>query len=45
MTVLIYMATWQAGMFQMPDVQEAHDAGHKKRLPEYAPLHKKKFSM
>lgn len=42
---LNYMATWQAGMFQMPDVQEAMTAGQQKRLPEYAPLHKKISSM
>jgi enoyl-CoA hydratase len=42
---LNYMATWQAGMFQMPDVQEAMTAGQQKRLPEYAPLHKKMSSM
>jgi enoyl-CoA hydratase len=42
---LNYMATWQAGMFQMPDVQEAMTAGQQKRLPEYAPLHKKIASM
>jgi enoyl-CoA hydratase len=42
---LNYMATWQAGMFQMPDVQEAMTAGQQKRLPEYSPLHKKMSSM
>jgi enoyl-CoA hydratase len=38
---LTYMATWQSGMLQMPDVQEAMAAGQEKRLPVYAPLHKK----
>jgi enoyl-CoA hydratase len=42
---LNYMATWQAGMFQMPDIQEAMAAGQQKRLPEYAPLHKKTTGM
>lgn len=42
---LNYMATWQAGMFQMPDVHEAMAAGQQKRLPEFAPLHKKLPSM
>ncbi|WP_340677036.1 crotonase/enoyl-CoA hydratase family protein [Paraglaciecola sp.] len=42
---LNYMATWQAGMFQMPDVQEAMAAGQQKRLPDYAPLHKKTPNM
>lgn len=39
---LNYMATWQAGMFQMPDIQESMAAGQQKRVPEYAPLHKKR---
>lgn len=38
---LNYMATWQAGMFQMPDVQEAMAAGQQKRKAEFAGLHKK----
>lgn len=38
---LKYMATWQSGMFQMFDVQEAMAAGQEKRLPVYANLHKK----
>lgn len=38
---LNYMATWQSGMFQMPDVQEAMAAGQEKRLPVFANLHKK----
>jgi len=36
---LSYMATWQSGMFQMPDIQEAMAAGKEKRLPTYEPLH------
>lgn len=36
---LNYMATWQSGMFQMPDVQEAMAAGAEKRLPAFAELH------
>ncbi|NCP64400.1 MAG: crotonase/enoyl-CoA hydratase family protein [Paraglaciecola sp.] len=36
---LNYMATWQAGMFQMPDVQEAMAAAQQKREASYAPLH------
>ncbi|MCC2616212.1 crotonase/enoyl-CoA hydratase family protein [Aestuariibacter halophilus] len=35
---LTYMATWQSGMFQMPDIQEAMAAQQQKRMPEYAPL-------
>lgn len=42
---LTYMATWQSGMFQMPDIQEAMAAGQQKRLPEYAELHKKSSGM
>ena len=38
---LNYMATWQSGMLQMPDIQEAMTAGQEKRLPVYAELHKK----
>jgi enoyl-CoA hydratase len=38
---LNYMATWQAGMFQMPDVLEAMAAQTEKRLPNYEPLHPK----
>ncbi len=37
---LNYMATWQSGMFQMPDVQEAMAAQKEKRQPEYQELHK-----
>ncbi len=42
---LTYMATWQSGMFQMPDVQEAMTAGQQKRAAVYAPLHKKSSGM
>lgn len=42
---LTYMATWQSGMFQMPDVQEAMAAGQERRLPVYAELHKKSSGM
>jgi len=42
---LTYMATWQSGMFQMPDVQEAMSAGQQKRKPVYADLHKKSSGM
>jgi enoyl-CoA hydratase len=38
---LIYMATWQSGMLQMPDVNEAMAAGQERRLPVYDELHKK----
>lgn len=40
---LDYMATWQSGMFQMPDIQEAMAAGQEKRMPEYPELHPKKL--
>jgi enoyl-CoA hydratase len=36
---LNHMATWQAGMFQMPDVMEAMAAQKEQRHPHYAPLH------
>ncbi|USI27240.1 crotonase/enoyl-CoA hydratase family protein [Alteromonas macleodii] len=36
---LTYMATWQAGMFQMEDVFEAMEAQKTKTLPEYPPLY------
>jgi enoyl-CoA hydratase len=36
---LNYMATWQAGMFQMEDVFKAMEAQKTKTLPEYPPLH------
>lgn len=35
---LNYMATWQSGMLQMTDVQEALSAGNEKRIPEFKPL-------
>lgn len=38
---LNYMATWQAGMFQMPDIMEAMTAQKEKRLPVYDALHPK----
>jgi len=37
---LNYMATWQSGMFQMPDIQEAMAAQKEQRQPEYQELHK-----
>ena len=36
---LTYMATWQAGMFQMEDVYKAMEAQKNNTLPEYPPLH------
>ncbi len=42
---LNYMATWQSGMFQMPDIQEAMTAQQEKRLPEYDELHDKRSMM
>ena len=42
---LTYMATWQSGMLQMSDIQEAMTAGQEKRLPVYAQLHKKSSGM
>lgn len=42
---LTYMATWQSGMFQMPDVQEAMTAGQQKRMPVFGELHKKSSGM
>ena len=36
---LTYMATWQAGMFQMEDVFKAMEAQKTKMLPDYPPLH------
>ncbi len=38
---LKYMATWQSGMFQMPDIQEAMGAVQQKRQPKYQSLHDK----
>ena len=37
---LNYMATWQTGMFQMPDIQEAMSAAQERRKPVYEELHK-----
>lgn len=42
---LNYMATWQSGMFQMPDIQEAMQAQKEKRHPDYDDLHTKFHSM
>ena len=42
---LNYMATWQSGMFQMPDVQEAIQAQKEKRHPKFDDLHTKSHSM
>ena len=42
---LTYMATWQSGMFQMPDVQEAIQAQKEKRFPQFDELHTKSHSM
>lgn len=42
---LNYMATWQSGMFQMPDIQEAMQAQKEQRLPEYPPLLDRKHLM
>ena len=42
---LKYMATWQSGMFQMPDIQEAMAAQQHKRMPEYEELRDKKSMM
>lgn len=42
---LNYMATWQSGMFQMPDIQEAMTAQQQKRMPEYEELHDKQSMM
>lgn len=36
---LNYMATWQAGMFQLPDVQEAMKAQKMRQAPEFENLH------
>lgn len=38
---LNYMATWQSGMLQMPDIQEAMQAGQEKRMPVFEQLRKK----
>lgn len=42
---LNYMATWQSGMFQLPDLQEAMAAQQEKRKPEFAELHDKASTM
>lgn len=42
---LNYMATWQSGMFQMPDILEAMNAQKEKRIAEYAELHDKSSMM
>ncbi|MGB3724137.1 MAG: crotonase/enoyl-CoA hydratase family protein [Glaciecola sp.] len=42
---LKYMATWQSGMFQMPDVQEAMTASMEKRMPNFEELHENKYQM
>ena len=39
------MATWQSGMFQMPDVQEAIQAQQEKRQPSFDELHTKFHAM
>ncbi len=41
---LNYMATWQSGMLQMPDVKEAMTAGQQKRKPVFDNLLPKKAS-
>jgi enoyl-CoA hydratase len=41
---LNYMATWQSGMLQMPDVMEAMTAGQQKRQPVFENLRSKKAS-
>jgi enoyl-CoA hydratase len=38
---LNYMATWQSGMLQMPDIMEAMSAAKEKRLPQYEDLNPK----
>lgn len=42
---LKYMATWQSGMFQAPDLQEALMAQREKRLPEFEELLDKRSTM
>tara|TARA_R110002124_G_scaffold139100_1_gene303223 strand:+ start:424 stop:1275 length:852 start_codon:yes stop_codon:yes gene_type:complete len=41
---LNYIATWQSGMLQMPDVMEAMNAGQQKRKPVFENLLSKKAS-
>lgn len=36
---LNHMATWQSGMFQMPDIQAAMAAQQQQKLPEFDELH------
>lgn len=36
---LDHMATWQSGMFQMPDIQAAMQAQQTKQMPQYDDLH------
>ena len=36
---LAYMATWQSGMFQMPDIQTAMAAQQQNKAPEFDELH------
>ncbi|MBF7073881.1 crotonase/enoyl-CoA hydratase family protein [Glaciecola sp. MH2013] len=38
---LNYMATWQSGMLQMPDIMEAMTASKEKRVPKYDDLNPK----
>ncbi len=42
---LNYMATWQSGMFQMPDIMEAMKAAQENREAEYEPLFNKTQQM
>ena len=42
---LKYMATWQGGMFQMPDIHEAMQAQQEKRVPHYEELRPKHSMM
>ncbi|MCV2885119.1 crotonase/enoyl-CoA hydratase family protein [Aestuariibacter sp. AA17] len=42
---LNYIATWQSGMFQMPDLQEALTAQQEKRMPSFEPLHPNESTM
>lgn len=42
---LHYMATWQSGMLQMNDVQEAMSAGQQKRNADFEPLKNKHHHM
>ena len=42
---LNYMAVWQSGMFQLPDIQEAMAAAQQKRPAVFAELHPKSSRM